>query len=299
MIKPHRRTLIVLGALIGGMTLVSAVLLLLEPRPVTPESQIGPLRHFGDSGDPAAELFETSPAPDPHRWKAIVIHHSGTSEGSARSIHRVHERLDLGGGLGIPYTRSNEAPPLPSEARYAVLEGDFRLRQEQGAWTFRAEDLVLGSARPGPSRSRVVGSWQGKPITRFALGLEIDDLDVAILRELNEDARRSYRELARALGVSISTVSTLTLRLPSPPGGSPTTENPNRDVYQPERGYRGSLAWRMAVPETVVAAMNPAGSCWAGAPAPVIQPSLSAAKSHRLIGAGPEGAGGHTFTSPR
>jgi diaminopimelate decarboxylase len=28
--------------------------------------------------------------------------------------HRI-ERLDLGGGLGIPYTRSNEAPPLPSD----------------------------------------------------------------------------------------------------------------------------------------------------------------------------------------
>lgn len=28
--------------------------------------------------------------------------------------HRI-ERLDLGGGLGIPYTRSNEAPPLPVE----------------------------------------------------------------------------------------------------------------------------------------------------------------------------------------
>jgi len=25
------------------------------------------------------------------------------------------DRLDLGGGLGIPYTRSNEAPPLPTE----------------------------------------------------------------------------------------------------------------------------------------------------------------------------------------
>ena len=28
--------------------------------------------------------------------------------------HNIH-RLDLGGGLGIPYTRSNEAPPLPME----------------------------------------------------------------------------------------------------------------------------------------------------------------------------------------
>ena len=30
-----------------------------------------------------------------------------------RADGHVIERLDLGGGLGIPYTRSNEAPPLP------------------------------------------------------------------------------------------------------------------------------------------------------------------------------------------
>jgi len=36
---------------------------------------------------------------------------------------------------------------------------------------------------------------------------KLDDLDRAILRQLNEDARRSYREIARALGVSIGTVS--------------------------------------------------------------------------------------------
>ena len=32
------------------------------------------------------------------------------------------ERLDLGGGLGIPYTRSNLAPPLPSEYGRLVRE---------------------------------------------------------------------------------------------------------------------------------------------------------------------------------
>ncbi len=32
-----------------------------------------------------------------------------------RADGHVIERLDLGGGLGIPYTRSNEAPPLPTE----------------------------------------------------------------------------------------------------------------------------------------------------------------------------------------
>ncbi len=36
---------------------------------------------------------------------------------------------------------------------------------------------------------------------------KLDELDLKILRLLNEDARQSYRELARALGVSISTVS--------------------------------------------------------------------------------------------
>ena len=36
---------------------------------------------------------------------------------------------------------------------------------------------------------------------------KLDDLDHAILRRLNEDARQSYRKIARALGVSISTVS--------------------------------------------------------------------------------------------
>ncbi|MGL4312076.1 MAG: diaminopimelate decarboxylase [Paracoccaceae bacterium] len=35
--------------------------------------------------------------------------------------HRI-ERLDLGGGLGIPYTRSNEAPPLPTDYGAMVRE---------------------------------------------------------------------------------------------------------------------------------------------------------------------------------
>lgn len=35
----------------------------------------------------------------------------------------------------------------------------------------------------------------------------LDDLDRAILGHLNQDARKSFREIARGLGVSISTVS--------------------------------------------------------------------------------------------
>lgn len=41
----------------------------------------------------------------------------------------------------------------------------------------------------------------------------IDDLDRSILRQMNEDGRASYREIAKALGVSISTVSNRVKRL--------------------------------------------------------------------------------------
>lgn len=42
---------------------------------------------------------------------------------------------------------------------------------------------------------------------------DLDDLDLSILRELNGDARRSFREIARALKVSIGTVSNRLKRL--------------------------------------------------------------------------------------
>jgi len=41
----------------------------------------------------------------------------------------------------------------------------------------------------------------------------LDDLDVAILRRLNQDARKSFRDIARELEVSISTVSNRVKRL--------------------------------------------------------------------------------------
>lgn len=43
----------------------------------------------------------------------------------------------------------------------------------------------------------------------------MDDLDLQILRQLNRDARMSYRDVARELGVSIGTVSARVKRLES------------------------------------------------------------------------------------
>jgi len=45
------------------------------------------------------------------------------------------------------------------------------------------------------------------------LAAKLDKIDAMILRELNTDARQSYRKLAKALGVSISTVSNRVKRL--------------------------------------------------------------------------------------
>ena len=43
----------------------------------------------------------------------------------------------------------------------------------------------------------------------------LDELDVAILRRLNSDARKSFRDIARELRVSISTISNRVKRLES------------------------------------------------------------------------------------
>ena len=47
-------------------------------------------------------------------FEAAYVKMRGLVE-ALRADGHVIERLDLGGGLGIPYTRSNEAPPLPTD----------------------------------------------------------------------------------------------------------------------------------------------------------------------------------------
>src|SRR5437879_10814055 len=48
--------------------------------------------------------------------------------------------------------------------------------------------------------------WWGEAI-RMAEPTTLDELDVKILRLLNSDARKSYRDIAKATDASISTVS--------------------------------------------------------------------------------------------
>lgn len=73
------------------------------------------------------------------------------------------------------------------------LTADPEIRKKMG---FLVEPGPRVRAKPGPKPQ------QG-----------IDEVDVALLRALNQDARKSYRDLARELGLALSTVSARVKRL--------------------------------------------------------------------------------------
>ena len=99
-----RRKVTVLATLVGSMTLVSAMLLLLEPRPRAPLSGVT-LQHIDQRSaiKPEERLFNTAQA---RAWQAIVIHDSGTLQGSSQTINAVHEKLGWG-GLGYHFVINN------------------------------------------------------------------------------------------------------------------------------------------------------------------------------------------------
>ncbi len=72
------------------------------------------------------------------------------------------------------------APPLPTHVRYGLLAGNVQLRRDGETWTFGVDGLRAQSGtRRTATQARVAGSWSGKPVTQFALDLEIDGLDLA------------------------------------------------------------------------------------------------------------------------
>ena len=80
-------------------------------------------------------------------------------------------RLDLGGGLGIPYTRSNEAPPLPVEYGQMIREelGDLGCEIE-----IEPGRLIAGNA--GILVSRVIYLKQGEGRDFLILDAAMNDL---------------------------------------------------------------------------------------------------------------------------
>lgn len=103
MLVPDRRTCIVLGSLLGAMTLASGLLFLLEPGPVLSTTDIS-LTAIDQPGSPQEELFNVlRPLSN---WSAVVVHGTGTTEGSADALHAAHVKLGYG-GLGYHFVIHN------------------------------------------------------------------------------------------------------------------------------------------------------------------------------------------------
>ncbi len=107
---PDRRTLIVLGSLLGAMTVAAGMLMLLEPdkgeAPRLPRFSEVSLAAFDKPKDPAEALFAVSPAPSSQRWSSIVVRYSGSEKGSAHALGELHKRAGVG-DLAYHFTIGN------------------------------------------------------------------------------------------------------------------------------------------------------------------------------------------------
>jgi len=111
---PDRRTLIVLGSLLGAMTVAAGVLMLLEPDRGGDGGRMARLPRFSEVSlaafdqpkDPAEALFAVSPRPTPLRWSTIVVRYSGSAHGSASALGDLHKQAGLG-DLAYHFTIGN------------------------------------------------------------------------------------------------------------------------------------------------------------------------------------------------
>ena len=95
------------------------------------------------------------------------------------AVRITEPRLELAPGNTIPYptvtkTMVGRAPlPLPAEARYAVLEGDARLRRDGEAWEFQIEGLRTQSGtRTVAERDQGLGPLDRQAGDEFRAGTE-------------------------------------------------------------------------------------------------------------------------------
>lgn len=99
--KAHRKV-VVLGSLVGIMTLTSAILLALAPAPLSPDAASS---LFAIENPASLDvIFNTRVPLSPGRWRYIYIHHSKSQQGNASTLVRDHEGLTdhfvIGNGQG-------------------------------------------------------------------------------------------------------------------------------------------------------------------------------------------------------
>src|SRR5690349_21092851 len=100
-VKKANRKIVVVTALIGGLTFTSALVLALAPAPLTPGASSSPFAL--DAPDSMDVIFQTQQASTtPGQWKYIYIHHSRTTGGNAVSMS-----TGKAGGLGDHFVIGN------------------------------------------------------------------------------------------------------------------------------------------------------------------------------------------------
>lgn len=114
---PETRVLIVLGTLLGAMTLVSGLLLALEPAPVAARQSLA-LRSVDQPAVIERDMFDTEPPIEAQRYAAIVIRDSGTPGGGPNSAINGLYHFVIGNGQGavngaiVPSKRWSEQLPV-------------------------------------------------------------------------------------------------------------------------------------------------------------------------------------------
>jgi len=100
MAKKPRRKIVVLGSLIGVLTLTSALLLYLAPPPLAGETSYDNLwAADGADNHLTGSLFQTRVTATQGHWKSIYIHQSSTRAGSGASSG---DHFVIGNGYGCP-----------------------------------------------------------------------------------------------------------------------------------------------------------------------------------------------------
>ncbi len=153
--------MIVLGALVVGMTLISGLLFVLEPGPVAPFTGIT-LQSVEYNQSPESRLFDLDTA-SPRPWKAIVIHDSGRLSGSARTLDERHKAMGRE-GLGYHFVVDNGT----EGQKDGVIEVGYRWQhQETGDYLAPSENTQwFHNNAVGIS---LVGDADRKPFTQAQL----------------------------------------------------------------------------------------------------------------------------------
>ena len=172
MSMPVRRSILVLGSLTAAMTIVSGILLLLEPTPTSGASVLS-LQAVNEPGNKSNLLFDTNSGVPLRRWTQVVIHASGTVYGSADTIGQVHQQLGLG-GLGYHFVISNGAGQEDGMTEI----GSRWQRQWTGAYRIDSSATGIGD---GEISICLIGNGNKRPYT----AAQIDQLAL-LVRELQQ-----------------------------------------------------------------------------------------------------------------